>query len=81
MPSWFEDNFETIESGELENTVDEWIIELKRLQKTQLVEKNDKQSKLLNFMFETLGYFKNYFPMIKTLRTKGLALRHWRSIG
>ena len=31
MPHWFEDNFEGIESGELENTVDEWIIELKRL--------------------------------------------------
>lgn len=81
MPNWFEDNFETIESGELENTVDEWIIELKRLQKTQLIEKNKRQGELLNFMFETLGYFKNYFPMIKTLRTKGLALRHWRSIG
>ena len=31
MPHWFEDNFEGIESGELENTVDEWLIELKRL--------------------------------------------------
>ena len=32
-------------------------------------------------MFETLTYFKNYYPLIKTLRSKGLALRHWRTIG
>ena len=32
-------------------------------------------------MFETLAYFKKYYPMIKTLRSKGLALRHWRTIG
>ena len=32
-------------------------------------------------MYETLGQFKKYFPMIKTLRSKGLALRHWRTIG
>ena len=32
-------------------------------------------------MFETLTYFKNYFTLIKTLRSKGLALRHWRMIG
>ena len=33
------------------------------------------------FMFETLTYFRNYFILIKTLRSKGLALRHWRTIG
>ena len=32
-------------------------------------------------MQEVLQYFKKYFPMIKTLRTRGLALRHWREIG
>lgn len=32
-------------------------------------------------MVETLNYFKEYFPMIRTLRSKGLALRHWRTIG
>jgi hypothetical protein len=31
-------------------------------------------------MFECLGYFKKYFPMIKILRTKGLANRHWQQI-
>ena len=81
VPLWLEGPFEGIESGDLENTVEEWIIELKRLQKTQLIEKNKRQAELLQFIFETLGYFKKYFPMIKTLRTKGLALRHWRTIG
>ena len=32
-------------------------------------------------MFETLTYFRGYFILIKTLRSKGLALRHWRTIG
>lgn len=32
-------------------------------------------------MKETLTTFKKYYPMIKTLRSKGLALRHWRTIG
>ena len=35
----------------------------------------------MQFIFETLGHFKKYYPMIKTLRSKGLALRHWRTIG
>ena len=81
VPLWFEGQFSGIESGELENTVEEWIIELKRLQKTQLIEKNKRQAELLQFMQEVLQYFKKYFPMIKTLRTRGLALRHWREIG
>lgn len=32
-------------------------------------------------MFETLNVYKNFFPMIKILRSKGLVLRHWRTIG
>ena len=31
IPLWLEGQFEGIESGDLENTVEEWIIELKRL--------------------------------------------------
>lgn len=54
--------------------------ELKRLQKVDLVVKNLKTAELLQFMFESLGYFKKYFPMIKILRTRGLAMRHWRQI-
>lgn len=31
-------------------------------------------------MFEALTHFKMYQPMLRTLRTKGLAPRHWRRI-
>ena len=34
IPSWIEGQFEGIEAIELEMTVEEWLIELKRLQKT-----------------------------------------------
>ena len=34
MPAWLEGQFEGIEAGDLEQTVEEWLIELKRLQKT-----------------------------------------------
>ena len=42
VPTWLEGQFEGIESSDLETTVDEWLIELKRLQKTQLVEKHKR---------------------------------------
>jgi hypothetical protein len=32
-------------------------------------------------MFDSLVHFKKYSPMLRALRTKGLAARHWRSIG
>ena len=32
-------------------------------------------------MFDALNHFKRYGPMLRTLRTKGLAARHWRMIG
>jgi dynein heavy chain len=32
-------------------------------------------------MFDSLTHFKRYGPMLRTLRTKGLAPRHWRMIG
>lgn len=32
-------------------------------------------------MLDTIIYFKQYLPTIKTLRTHGLTLRHWRAIG
>ena len=42
IPGWLEQAFEGIDSGDLEQTVEEWLIELKRLQKTQLVEKHKR---------------------------------------
>lgn len=81
IPSWVESQFEGINAIDMEVTVEEWVIELKRLQKTQLVESNKRQAELLEFMYGTLTYFKEYFILIKTLRSKGLVLRHWRTIG
>lgn len=31
IPSWLEQQFENIDSGDLETTIEEWLIELKRL--------------------------------------------------
>ena len=32
-------------------------------------------------MFLSLTHFKKYGPMLRTLRTKGLAAKHWAAIG
>lgn len=32
-------------------------------------------------MFDSLVHFKKYSAMLRALRTKGLAARHWRQIG
>jgi len=61
--------------------IDEWINELKRLQKTNLITSNPKQKELQKFMYDSLNHFKRYGPMLRTLRTKGLVARHWRMIG
>lgn len=81
MPTWVEGKFDTLDAANIEATIDEWINELKRLQKTDLVDKNEKQGELQQFMFKSLNHFKKYGPMLRTLRTKGLASRHWRMIG
>lgn len=43
LPQWVEGQFDQLDAGEIETKVDEWINELKRLQKTNLVTKNPKQ--------------------------------------
>ena len=75
--------FEAIEAGDVENTLEEWLIELKKLQKTNLIinDKKAQQKGLLMYMYDVIQYFRQYMLMIKTLRTKGLSLRHWRQIG
>lgn len=32
-------------------------------------------------MIDALNHFKRYGPMLRTLRTKGLAPRHWKMVG
>jgi|TARA_B110001450_G_C17624939_1_gene482753 hypothetical protein len=43
LPQWVEGSFAQLDAGLIEAKVDEWINELKRLQKTNLVADNDKQ--------------------------------------
>ena len=43
LPQWVEGRFDQLDAGLIEAKVDEWINELKRLQKTNLVTDNDKQ--------------------------------------
>jgi len=81
LPQWVEGRFDGLDAGLIEAKVDEWINELKRLQKTNLVTENDKQQELQKFMYDSLIHFKRYGPMLRTLRTKGLVARHWRMIG
>jgi hypothetical protein len=81
LPRWVEGKFDQLDAGLIETKMDEWVNELKRLHKTNLVAANEKQQELQKFMFDSLNHFKRYGPMLRTLRTKGLAPRHWRMIG
>jgi hypothetical protein len=42
LPSWVEDKFDAVDSMYVDLKTEEWLNELKRLQKTQLVEENPK---------------------------------------
>jgi hypothetical protein len=77
---WYEEPLEHVDYQVMENTVEEWQIELKRLQKCQIIGDNEKQSEALNFVLDCLVYLKKYHPLIKTMRVKGLTARHWRQI-
>lgn len=81
MPAWVEDRFDAVDAGYVDLKTEEWLNELKRLQKTQLVAGNPRQAELQKFMMDSLFHFKKYGPMLRTLRTKGLAPRHWKTIG
>lgn len=43
LPQWIEDKFDLLDAGVIETKIDEWINELKRLQRTDLVANNEKQ--------------------------------------
>lgn len=80
LPVWVEGRFEQLDAGAVEAKIDEWVNELKRLQKSALIKENPMQDELQTFMFKSLMHLKKYGPMLRTLRTKGLAPRHWRMI-
>lgn len=56
-------------------------MELRRLQKTKLIADFPKQRQLQQFMIDAINQVRKYFPMIRTLRTKGLVSRHWKMVG
>lgn len=81
MPPWVEGRFDQLDAAAIEVRVEEWTNELKRLQKTALVTEHPKQQELQKFVADAVSQFKRYGPMLRTLRTQGLAPRHWRMIG
>lgn len=78
MVSWFEDPLEKLDSTVMENQMEEWMIDIKRLQKSPILVENEKQNEMLKFILDCLGYIKKYGTLIKTTRAKGLTARHWR---
>jgi antitoxin component of RelBE/YafQ-DinJ toxin-antitoxin module len=57
---WFEDPLEQLDYQIMETQMEEWNIELKRLQKAQIINENVKQNDLLQFVLECLSYLKRY---------------------
>ena len=64
----------------VENKLEEWHIEIKRLQKSPVVQTNTKQQEVLSFLLDSVFYSLKYLPLVKTVRVKGLTPRHWRQI-
>jgi hypothetical protein len=64
----------------VEFKTDEWCTELKRLNKTRLIADHPRQRELRQFILDCLNHLKHYFPMMRTLRTRGLAVRHWNQV-
>jgi dynein heavy chain, axonemal len=81
FPVWFEGKFENLDSDAIDCNVNEWSNELKRLSKSSIIMTSPKQLELLHFIQKAITQFKFYIPMLKSLRTKGLSLRHWRLLG
>ena len=80
VPTWLEGPIDKVDALELEQQIDDWLVEMKRLQKSNLAQTKLKQAELLQYIFETLSYLKKYMPMIKATRIKGMTVRHWRQI-
>lgn len=81
VPGWIEGSFEKLDPTFIDLKIEEWQTELRRLKKTGLVMHYGKQMELLQFILDCINHLKKYFPMLRTLRTKGLAGRHWKQIG
>jgi hypothetical protein len=62
----------------MEQKLEEWSIEIKRLSKSPVIIENPKQQEVLNFLMDCIAYALKYLPLAKTVRVKGLTPRHWR---
>lgn len=80
MVEWFEEPIEKLDSSIMENQIEEWLIELRRLQKSEIVLKNTKPVELLKYIGDCLDYIKKYQTLVRITRVKGLTSRHWRQI-
>lgn len=77
---WFEDPLENLDSAIMENQIEGWMIDIKRLSKCSILVDNEKQNEMMNFILDCLGFLKMYQILIKITRVKGLTARHWRQI-
>ena len=80
LAKWFYIRFDRLDSEVVESNAHAWINEFKRLSKANFIKNNFKQVEFLNFVLDCLNHFKIFMPMIKSLRTKGFALRHWKML-
>lgn len=60
----------------MDELLQEWIKQLTRISKTNLAN-FEPPMLLVNYLLRELEKFKEYMPMITSMRAKGLEKRHW----
>ena len=78
-PIWMDGNFEMLDAEEIEENIVDWWKSLNRLSKSRINEYYHPMN-LLNYLYNKLEEFKEYLPMITSLRTKGITERHWAKL-
>lgn len=64
----------------MDELLQEWIKQLTRISKTNLAN-FEPPLLLVNYLLRELEKFKEYMPMITSMRAKGLEKRHWHALG
>lgn len=72
-------NFEMLDAEEIEENIVDWWKSLNRLSKSRINEYYHPIN-LLNYLYNKLEEFKEYLPMVTSLRTKGITERHWAKL-
>ena len=78
-PIWMDGNFEMLDAEEIEENIVDWWKSLNRLSKSRINEYYHPIN-LLNYLYNKLEEFKEYLPMVTSLRTKGITERHWAKL-